>query len=222
MKGNEAASKDVSGPEPVRACGRCPRLVQFRAENAVAEPSWFNGAVPSFGNESAELLIVGLAPGRNGANRTGRPFTGDYAGDLLYATLIEFGFATGTYGARPDDGLSLKRCMITNAVRCVPPENKPTPAEIAACRPFFEARVAALPKLRILLALGRIAHDQTLTSLGLKKSAFPFAHAARHDIGGGRILHDSFHCSRYNTNTGRLTTDMFRSVFAAIKSELDG
>ena len=220
MKGDEAASKGVSGPEPARACGRCPRLVAFRAENAAAEPAWFNGAVPSFGEAGAELLIVGLAPGRNGANRTGRPFTGDYAGELLYATLLEFGFARGTYGAHPDDGLSLQRCMITNAVRCVPPENKPTPAEIASCRPFFEARVAALPKLRILLALGRIAHDQTLTALGLKKSAFPFAHGARHVLSPNRVLYDSFHCSRYNTNTGRLTTDMFRSVFAAIKREL--
>jgi len=214
------ASHDVSGPEPDRACGRCPRLVAFRSRNAAEEPGWFNGAVPSFGNEDAELLIVGLAPGRNGANRTGRPFTGDYAGDLLYSTLLEFGFATGTYAADPHDGLLLSRAMITNAVRCVPPENKPTPEEIAQCRPFFSARVAALPKLRVLLALGRIAHDQTLSALALKKSAFPFAHGARHEIGDRRVLFDSYHCSRYNTNTGTLTTEMFHSVFADIKREL--
>ena len=219
--GEAATSADANGPEPDRTCGRCPRLVAFRRENAVAEPGWFNGAVPSFGAEDATLLIVGLAPGRNGANRTGRPFTGDYAGDLLYATLLEFGFACGTYGASPEDGLRLKRTMITNAVRCVPPQNKPTPEEIARCRPYFESRLAALPDLRILLALGRIAHDQTLAALSLRKAGFPFAHGARHDLGHGRILYDSFHCSRYNTNTGRLTADMFRSVFEAIKSEID-
>ncbi|MGQ0457476.1 MAG: uracil-DNA glycosylase [Hyphomicrobium sp.] len=201
-------------------CRRCPRLVVYRKENEAAEPAWFNGAVPSFGAADARLLIVGLAPGRTGANRTGRPFTGDYAGDLLYATLRDFGFATGTYAARKDDGFSLVDCMITNAVRCAPPENKPTPAEIAACRPFFEARMAAMPKLRVLLALGRIAHDQTLSALRLRKADYPFAHGARHAIGPERVLFDSFHCSRYNTNTGRLTAEMFRSVFAAIRREL--
>ena len=216
-----------AGPEAPPKCVLCSRLAAFRRDNEIAEPGWFNGAVPSFGKTDARLLIVGLAPGRNGANRTGRPFTGDFAGDLLYATLLEYGFATGTYAARPDDGLALNDCMITNAVRCVPPQNKPTPGEIATCRPFFEARVAALPKLQVMLALGRIAHDQTLTALGLRKSLFPFAHGARHDIGAsdlgnGRVLFDSFHCSRYNTNTGRLTTDMFRSVFAAIKTDLAG
>ena len=207
-------------PEAPKDCSLCPRLVEYRRTNTSEEPSWFNGAVPSFGGDDARFLIVGLAPGRNGANRTGRPFTGDYAGDLLYATLLEFGFAKGRYDARPDDALQLKGCMISNAVRCVPPENKPTPAEITTCRPFFEARVAALPKLRVMLALGRIAHDQTLTALGLKKTLYPFAHGARHDIGHGRVLYDSFHCSRYNTNTRRLTVAMFRSVFAAIKREL--
>jgi uracil-DNA glycosylase family 4 len=200
----------------------CPRLVAYRQANAGAEPSWFNGAVPSFGDQSAQLLIVGLAPGRTGANRTGRPFTGDYAGELLYQSLVDFGFARGTYKADPNDGLVLTGAMITNAVRCAPPGNKPTPEEIHTCRPFFAARVAALPKLRVLLALGRIAHDQTLAGLGLKKSAFPFAHGARHDIAGGRVLFDSFHCSRYNTNTRRLTAEMFQAVFAAIKRELDG
>jgi uracil-DNA glycosylase family 4 len=203
-------------------CMLCPRLVAYRHQNAIDEPQWFNGAVPSFGPEDGRLLVVGLAPGRNGANRTGRPFTGDYAGDLLYATLIAYGFATGTYEARIDDGLTLKDCMITNAVRCVPPENKPTPEEISTCRPFFAARLAALPNLKVLLALGRIAHDQTLAALALKKSAFPFAHGARHDLGDGRVMFDSFHCSRYNTNTGRLTADMFRSVFASIRAELGG
>lgn len=212
-------------PEAARGCVLCPRLVDYRVENARAEPAWFNGAVPSFGDPEARLLIIGLAPGRGGANRTGRPFTGDYAGELLYATLLEFGFASGTYRADPGDGIVLKDAMITNAVRCAPPENKPTPQEIATCRPFFSARVAALPKLRILLALGRIAHDQTLAALNLKKSAYAFAHGRRHDLGPdaqgvSRVLYDSFHCSRYNTNTGRLTADMFRSVFAAITSEL--
>lgn len=208
-------------PEAPRDCVLCPRLVAYRQENARAEPQWFNGAVPSFGDPAAQLLIVGLAPGRTGANRTGRPFTGDYAGELLYQTLIDFGFARGTYKADPHDGLVLTGAMITNAVRCAPPENKPTPEEITTCRPFFAARVAALPKLKALLALGRIAHDQTLAGLGWKKSAFTFAHGARHDMGRGLLLFDSFHCSRYNTNTGRLTAEMFRSVFAAIKAEFD-
>ena len=212
--------KAKTPPEAPRDCSLCPRLVEYRRTNSSEEPTWFNGAVPSFGGDDAQLLIVGLAPGRNGANRTGRPFTGDHAGVLLYATLLEFGFAQGSYEARPDDGLKLKGCMISNAVRCVPPENKPTPAEIATCRPFFEARVAALPKLRVMLALGRIAHDQTLTALGLRKAQFLFAHGARHDIGNGRVLFDSFHCSRYNTNTGRLTVEMFRAVFADIRQEL--
>ncbi len=218
--GGERGTGCKIGPEAPPKCVLCPRLVAYRNANEAAEPAWFNGAVASFGRADARLLIIGLAPGRNGANRTGRPFTGDYAGDLLYATLLEFGFAHGHYEARPDDGLSLNGCMITNAVRCVPPENKPTPAEIATCRPFFEARLAALPKLKVMLALGRIAHDQTLTAIGKRKALFPFAHGARHDLGEGRVLYDSFHCSRYNTNTRRLTTDMFRSVFAAVRAEL--
>lgn len=202
-------------------CPLCPRLVAYRAANAKAEPSWFNGAVPSFGDQNARLLVVGLAPGRSGANRTGRPFTGDYAGELLYQTLLEFGFAQGIYKADPRDGLVLRDAMITNAVRCAPPENKPTPAEIATCRPYFSARLSGLPRLTVLLALGRIAHDQTLAALGLRKTHHPFAHGARHNLEGGRALYDSFHCSRYNTNTGRLTADMFRSVFAAIRREID-
>lgn len=215
-----AAIEPAFSPEAPQKCTRCPRLVAFRAENERQEPQWFNGAVPSFGTADAGLLIVGLAPGRNGANRTGRPFTGDYAGDLLYDTLIRYGFAKGQYRARPDDGLKLRNCMITNAVRCVPPENKPETSEITNCRPFFAARLANLPKLRIILALGRIAHDQTLTTLAKRKALFPFAHGARHDLAPDLVLYDSFHCSRYNTNTGRLTTEMFHSVFAAIRQEL--
>lgn len=167
------------------------------------------------------MLIVGLAPGLRGANRTGRPFTGDYAGDLLYATLLELGFARGSYEARPDDGLALVDCMITNAVRCVPPENKPTPAEITTCRPFLKSRIAAMPRLRAVLALGRIAHDSTLSALALRKSAFPFAHGARHDVQPELAFFDSFHCSRYNTNTGKLTPAMFRSVLQEIRNHLD-
>ena len=201
-------------------CPLCPRLVAFRGRNQNAEPGWFNGAVPSFGPADARLLIVGLAPGLRGANRTGRPFTGDYAGDLLYASLLAFGWARGSYGARPDDGLVLVDCMITNAVRCVPPENKPTPAEITTCRRFLAGRIAHLPRLSAILALGRIAHDSTLAALGARKSAFPFRHGAQHQAGDGVRLFDSYHCSRYNTNTGRLTKAMFTAVFEAIKTHL--
>jgi uracil-DNA glycosylase family 4 len=209
--------------EAPRDCPLCPRLVAFRSANRATEPGWFNGAVPSFGREeaaSARLLIVGLAPGLRGANRTGRPFTGDYAGDLLYATLLEFGFARGRYEASPDDGLEPVDCVITNAVRCVPPENKPTPAEIATCRAFLSERIASLPRLAAIVALGRIAHDSTLAALGARKAPFPFAHAARHQVGPELALFDSFHCSRYNTNTGRLTPEMFRAVFAAVRGHL--
>jgi uracil-DNA glycosylase len=205
-------------------CALCPRLVSFRTANRGAEPSWHNGPVPSFGKEDAaqvRLLIVGLAPGLRGANRTGRPFTGDYAGELLYATLLSYGFARGRYDARPDDGLGLAGCMITNAVRCVPPENRPTPAEIATCRRFLSERIATLPQLATIVALGRIAHDSTLSALGVRKAAFPFAHGARHEVGPGLMLFDSFHCSRYNTNTGKLTAEMFRAVFADVRSHLD-
>jgi uracil-DNA glycosylase family 4 len=201
-------------------CPLCPRLVAFRGRNQNAEPGWFNGAVPSFGPADARLLIVGLAPGLRGANRTGRPFTGDYAGDLLYASLLAFGWARGSYGASPDDGLALVDCMITNAVRCVPPENKPTPAEITTCRRFLAGRIAHLPRLSAILALGRIAHDSTLEALGARKSAFPFRHGAQHQAGDGVRLFDSYHCSRYNTNTGRLTNAMFTAVFEAIKTHL--
>ncbi|MBB5518779.1 uracil-DNA glycosylase, family 4 [Amphiplicatus metriothermophilus] len=207
-------------PEPPRECAVCPRLVAYRRENQSAHPDWFNGPAPSFGDPQARLLIVGLAPGLQGANRTGRPFTGDYAGELLYGTLLKFGFAEGTYEARPDDGLRLIDAMITNAVRCVPPQNKPAPAEINACRTFLQARIKALPHLRAILCLGRIAHESTVLALGLRRSATPFAHGARHEA-GGVTLFDSYHCSRYNTNTGRLTPEMFEAVFAEARTLLE-
>jgi uracil-DNA glycosylase family 4 len=215
-------SRSAAPTEAPRDCPLCPRLVEFRLAARTAEPAWHNAPVASFGPETARLLIVGLAPGLRGANRTGRPFTGDYAGDLLYATLMKFGFAKGTYAARPDDGLTLTDCMVTNAVRCFPPENKPTPAEITTCRPFLTARMAALPKLRVILALGRIAHDSTLSTLGVRRAEFPFGHGARHEVGPKLTMFDSFHCSRYNTNTGRLTTEMFHAVFAQVRTLLDG
>jgi uracil-DNA glycosylase family 4 len=204
-------------------CALCPRLVSFRAANRDTEPGWHNAPVPSFTPQNAaraRLLIVGLAPGLKGANRTGRPFTGDFAGDLLYGTLLAHGFARGRYGARPDDGLALVDCVITNAVRCVPPENKPTPAEIATCRHFLVQSLAALPRLEAMVALGRIAHDSALAALGARKAAFPFAHGAAHEVREGLALFDSFHCSRYNTNTGKLTPEMFHSVFAAVRRHL--
>lgn len=206
--------------EPSRDCALCPRLAEYRRENAAAHPEWFNGAVPSFGDASARLLVLGLAPGVRGANRTGRPFTGDYAGDLLYATLRTFGFASGRYGADPGDGLELIDCMVTNAVRCVPPQNRPLPAETATCRRFLAARIADLPHLSAVLCLGRIAHETLLRALGERLAAHPFAHGARHDIGGLAIF-DSYHCSRYNTNTGRLTAAMFEAVFADLRRHLD-
>ena len=206
--------------EAPRDCALCPRLTAFRAANRANEPAWFNGAVPSFGPSSARLLVVGLAPGLKGANRTGRPFTGDFAGDLLYETLLAFGFARGRYGASPEDGLDLVDCMITNAVRCVPPQNKPTPAEIGTCLPFLAARIAALPRLVAIMALGRIAHDSTLAALGARKARFAFGHGTRHDMGPGLALFDSFHCSRYNTNTRKLTPEMFRDVVGAIRAHL--
>ncbi|MGE0629276.1 MAG: uracil-DNA glycosylase [Hyphomicrobiaceae bacterium] len=216
----EPADDSDGDAEPPLDCPLCPRLVAYRAANREAAPAWHNAPVHSFGHRDARLLIVGLAPGLKGANRTGRPFTGDYAGDLLYETLIEFGFAKGTYRADPEDGLSLSDCMITNAVRCVPPANKPTPAEIGTCRAFLTARIGALPRLHTILALGRIAHDSTLAALGQRRAAFPFAHGARHLLGSSITLYDSFHCSRYNTNTRRLTPDMFKSVFEAISADL--
>lgn len=205
---------------PDRDCPLCPRLVAFREANRAREPLWRNAPVAPFGDITARLLIVGLAPGMQGANRTGRPFTGDYAGDLLYATLLEYGFAKGSYQARPDDGLKLVDCRIANAVHCVPPQNKPLPVEINTCRQFLIANLETMPKLRAIIALGRIAHDTVLKPLQLKASQAPFGHGAVHQAGAFK-LYDSYHCSRYNTNTGVLTTDMFRSVFAKVKADLD-
>jgi uracil-DNA glycosylase len=215
----------VSGAAPTAPpadCRLCPRLAAFRAAQRRAHPDWFNAPVPSFGDEDAVLLIVGLAPGLAGANRTGRPFTGDYAGALLYATLRKFGFAEGDYAARPDDGLALNRARIVNAVRCVPPQNKPAAQEIATCRRFLAAEIAALGGVRAMLALGAIAHDTILAALGLRRSRLPFAHGRLYDLPDGRLLADSYHCSRLNTNTGRLTAAMFEAVFAAIVDRLDG
>jgi uracil-DNA glycosylase len=207
-------------PEPAKSCLLCPRLVAFRAENSRAHPDWFNGAVPSFGANTARLLIVGLAPGLKGANRTGRPFLGDYAGELLYRTLLKMGLARGRHDPASPDELELVDCMITNAVRCVPPQNKPKPDEIARCRQFLIGRIAALPNLVTLLAIGRIAHDAILDALQVKKRDFPFAHGARNALPGVLTLFDSYHCSRQNTNTGRLTTVMFEAVMAEAAASL--
>jgi uracil-DNA glycosylase family 4 len=207
-------------PTPGRECPLCPRLVDFRRRHRHAHDDWHNAPVPAFGDLDARLLIVGLAPGLKGANRTGRPFTGDFAGDLLYATLGKFGFARGAYSARADDGLALVDCRITNSVRCVPPENKPELAEIVTCRPFLVAEIAAMTRLRIILALGAIAHGTVLGALAQRKSAFPFKHGAQHALPSGLLLADSYHCSRYNTNTGVLTVEMFEMVFHAIRGRL--
>ena len=206
---------DVSPP---RDCDQCPRLAAFRAANRAQYPDFANAPVDSFGDVDARLLIVGLAPGLRGANRTGRPFTGDYAGDLLYATLGELGLARGTFDRRPDDGLELVGCVIVNAVRCVPPQNKPTPAEIATCRTYLRLALDRLTQLRSIVALGRIAHESLLRTFGLRLAAHPFAHGARHSLGDGKPkLFDSYHCSRYNTNTGVLTPAMFRDVLSAAR-----
>jgi len=218
--------------EPPTDCMACPRLAEFRARNRAEFPAFHNAPVPSFGAADARLLIVGLAPGLKGANQTGRPFTGDYAGDLLYGTLLKFGFARGRYGGRADDGLRLVDCRIANAVRCVPPQNKPVGAEIGNCRAYLAPELTAAPAPRAILALGRIAHDSVLASLakkgrakegaGLKRTDFAFRHRAEHVLPGGLALFDSYHCSRYNTNTGRLTEAMFHQVFADIRRLLDG
>jgi uracil-DNA glycosylase family 4 len=211
--------------EPSRDCDYCPRLHDFIAGWRQKEPGWFNAPVPTFlpedGPESIRLLIVGLAPGLRGANRTGRPFTGDYAGDLLYRTLGEFGFAEGRYEARPDDGIRLIGTAITNAVRCVPPENKPIGNEIATCRQFLTPTIARFANLAAILALGTIAHQSVVRALGGRVASVKFGHGSQHHI-GGVTLFGSYHCSRYNTNTGRLTDDMFRSVFAQIGEHLRG
>jgi uracil-DNA glycosylase family 4 len=207
---------------PIPDCRICPRLSAYRDANRSANPSWFNGAVPSFGPVDARLLVVGLAPGVRGANRTGRPFTGDFAGILLYATLLKFGFATGTYQADPADGLTLSDCRVTNAVRCVPPANLPTPAEINCCNPFLTQEFAAMPRLQAVLALGGVAHKAVLKSRGLRASHVAFAHGVLHRLPDGILLADSYHVSRLNTNTGRLTTPMFEAVVADLKAHLGG
>lgn len=212
---------NLGSVDPPSDCELCPRLAGLRGELRTEHPDWHNAPVASFGPADARLLIVGLAPGKGGANRTGRPFTGDVAGDLLYATMAKFSFSQGRYDARPDDGLRLSGAMITNAVRCLPPENKPVGAEIANCRPFLSEQIEALADLKVILCLGRIAHESTLRALGIKLKDAAFKHGAHHPVPGGRLLIDSYHCSRYNTNTRRLTTDMFEDVFADIRKRLD-
>lgn len=206
--------------EPPSDCQLCPRLAAFRAEWRAAEPDWFNAPVPTFGTIDARLLVVGLAPGLRGANRTGRPFTGDYAGDLLYRTLLRFGLAKGRYEARSDDGFTLIDTAVSNAVRCVPPQNKPSPAEIRNCRPFLEATIRSMPRLKAILALGKIAHDSVAKALALSRTV-RFAHGARHSADGGLAVFVSYHCSRLNTNTGRLTEAMFAEVVEDIRQHLD-
>ena len=208
--------------EPSSECDLCPRLAAFRQENRLAHGDFFNAPVPGFGSLTSRLLIVGLAPGLKGANRTGRPFTGDFAGDLLYATLGQFGFADGAYDKTPDDGLRLIDCRVTNGVRCVPPQNKPVGAEINACRDFLRQEIAAMTNLKVIVALGGISHGTVLATLGQRKAAWPFGHGAVHRLPGNPVLTDSYHCSRYNTNTGRLTESMFHEVFRAVRAELDG
>lgn len=208
------ASSPVPETEPSRDCPLCPRLVAFREELRVEHPLWWNAPVPAFGDPNAWLAITGLAPGKHGANRTGRAFTGDYAGELLYRTLIAFGLAKGEYDARPDDGLTLDGAVIINAVRCLPPQNKPTPEEIRTCRPFLEAPLAHLPHVRVVVALGAIAHQSAVKALGGRLPKAKFGHLAEHAMPDGRVLIDSYHCSRYNQNTGVLTTPMFEAVFA--------
>ncbi|WP_019643884.1 uracil-DNA glycosylase [Novispirillum itersonii] len=209
-------SAAVSFSGPGRDCALCPRLADFIAGHRAAQPDWHNAPVPSFGPLTAGLLVVGLAPGLRGANRTGRPFTGDYAGELLYPALLKFGLADGQFRADPQDGLRLLSARITNAVRCVPPENKPTPLEQKTCRPFLKDEIASMPRLRVILALGRIAHDAVLSTLGLRKADYAFAHGARHSLPGGLVLADTYHTSRYNVNTGRLTVEMFETVMAGL------
>lgn len=211
-------------PEPARDCPLCPRLLAFREAVRSLHPEWHNAPVPSFGTGSARLLIVGLAPGVSGANRTGRPFTGDHAGVLLYSTLLQFGFAAGDYEASPEDTLVMLDAVLSNAVRCVPPANKPESSEISTCRQFLIRTIAALPNIRAIVALGRIAHESVVRALGQPLAGFPFAHGGEHIVSrtdGKLALFDSYHCSRYNTSTGVLTIDMFRAVFARVRAYLD-
>jgi len=212
------ASRISQPVEPPRNCPLCSRLTAFRTENRGLFPDYFNAPVPTFGGNDARLLIVGLAPGLHGANKSGRPFTGDYAGDLLYGTLLKHGLARGKYGARADDGLELHDCAISNAVRCVPPENKPVPAEIRNCRAFLSALIGAMPKLRAILALGKIAHDSVCDALAVSKKEHPFRHGACYRL-DRVVLLSSYHCSRYNTNTRVLTEPMFDAVVKRAKLE---
>lgn len=205
----------ISSLEPPRDCPRCPRLAAFRAACRAEFPDWWNAPVPAFGDPHAWLAVVGLAPGKHGANRTGRPFTGDFAGVLLYETLAKFGLTKGSYAADPADGLKLQGAIILNAVKCLPPENKPVPAEIHECRTFLESQLAALPRLRVVVALGQIAHQSAVKALGGKLPKARFGHGAEHRLPSGVMLIDSYHCSRYNQNTGRLNAAMFEAVFAA-------
>ena len=204
----------ITQVEPPRDCPLCPRLVALRAECRAEHPDWWNAPVPAFGDTDARIAIIGLAPGRHGANRTGRPFTGDEAGELLFATLAKFGLAAGAYGAHPDDGLKLQGVIILNAVKCLPPHNKPVPAEVHNCRRFLQAEVDVLPRARLFVALGQVAHQSAVKILGGKLPKARFAHLAEHRMPDGRVLIDSYHCSRYNQNTGRLTAEMFDAVFA--------
>lgn len=203
----------IPATEPPHDCPRCPRLVAFREELRAEYPDWWNAPVPAFGDPDAWLVIVGLAPGKHGANRTGRPFTGDYAGDLLFETLGKFGLASGVYRGDPNDGLRLDGTIICNSVKCLPPANKPLPAEIANCQPFLAGQIAQLRKALVYVALGQIAHQSAVRVLGGKPSAHKFGHLAEHRLPGGAVLIDSYHCSRYNQNTGRLTAAMFEAVF---------
>jgi uracil-DNA glycosylase len=211
----------LDGGEPRPDCRRCPRLAAWREARTASFPDWHNAPVASFGSLDSALLVVGLAPGRRGANRTGRVFTGDGAGKILFDTLDRFGFAAGRYDGRADDGLHLVGCRITNAVRCLPPENKPTADEIASCGPFLTAEITAMPRLRAVVALGAVAHRAILAALGLRFAQYRFAHGAAHDLANGLALLDSYHCSRQNTNTGRLTPEMFADVFAAARRIVD-
>lgn len=210
-------------PDPSHDCPRCPRLVGFRHEWREKEPQWHNAPVETWGasagDDSVRLLIIGLAPGLRGANQTGRPFTGDFAGDLLYSTLLKFGLAEGTYKASPDDGMKLVDCAITNAVRCVPPQNKPIGAEINNCRPYLLATLARFRNLSALVTLGKVSHDTTIRALGERVAAHPFRHEGQYRMGGYDVF-SSYHCSRYNTNTNRLTPDMFEAVFSAAEASI--
>lgn len=206
---------------PPPNCPLCPRLVAFREENQRKFPQFYNGAVPPFGGLDAQLLVVGLAPGLKGANATGRPFTGDFAGVILYSGLKTHGFAQGDYQARPDDGFALVNARITNAVRCVPPENKPTPQEAKTCNPFLVSEMAAMPNLKVILSLGLTSHQAVLKTLKLKAKDYVFGHAAVHALPHNRWLIDSYHTSRYNVQTGRLSQAMFNDVVALVKQKVN-